>query len=158
MGVNKKTFIVTALIGLLLVGGLGFGYYTMKLNQVVFRGIPIPVEKLDKELTRKWEKAFEDALADEEVLKVIVEKSDYATKLEVPADEAVASLKEAIEIKLNSQTLQVGFRGKRKYDEDMKSVAMVLYEVVYQVVASKDTSFREHVMALYQKSSEKSQE
>ena len=81
---TKKLFFITALIGLILVGGLGFGYYTMKMNANSFKGIALPVKGLDDELSKKWEEAFESALKDEDLLKVIVDETNYAAELDVP--------------------------------------------------------------------------
>ena len=44
---NKKTFLVTAILGLILVGGSGFGFYTWKMNANSFKGIAIPLKGLN---------------------------------------------------------------------------------------------------------------
>ena len=155
---NKKTFLITALIGLILVGGVGFGYWTMRMNANVFIGIAIPVKGLDEEVCKKWEKAFEEALADEDLLQVIVEESDYASTLDVSAGEAVADLKGAIRVRYRrSGSLEVGFLCKKKYFDAMGGVAGVVYEIAQKAVASKEPTFKEYLRIVSERASEKSQ-
>ena len=144
---NKRSFLISALVGLLLLGGAGFAYYTMKMNAPAFRGRAIPVKGLPDDLVKSWETAFQEALQNEEVLGAIVEESGYAEKLKIPAEEAVAHLKEAARVRLKNAkgTIEVGLVGKRKNDEALKGIALVLYEEAEKEVLEIAPSYQEYL-------------
>jgi hypothetical protein len=79
---NKKTFLVTAIIGFLFVGGVGFGYYTLKMNANSFKAIAIPVNGLPTELCEGWEAAFQEVLSDEAILQDIADETSMQRSLE----------------------------------------------------------------------------
>lgn len=149
---TKKLFFITALIGLILVGGAGFGYYTMKMNANSFKGIALPVKGLDDEQCKKWEKTFESVLEDEDLLKVIVDESDYAAKLDLPADEAVAHLKDAIRVRFvkRKDSIEIGLVGKRKQDDALVEISNVIYRKSQEAVVEEDLTFEEYLRFLRQ--------
>ena len=144
---NKKTFLVTAIIGFLFVGGVGFGFYTMKMNANSFRGIAIPVKGLPPELCEKWESAFQEVLSEEAVLQEIVDETDYAEKLGVPSEEAVSHLKEAIKVRFvkRNNWIEIGLVGKRKQNEDLMKIAELLHERGAENVVKKSPSFQQYL-------------
>lgn len=127
---NARMLVLTAVVGILLLGGAFFGWQKYSENQPAFRGRAIPVAGLKEELVNKWTEAFETALKDEEVLKSIVEESDYAASLDVPAGEAVGHLKEAVKVRFRNRNdaIEVGLVGKRKNDEALIKISKVLFE------------------------------
>ena len=122
---NKKTFLVTAIIGFLFVGGVGFGFYTMKMNANSFRGIAIPVKGLPPELCEKWESAFQEVLS----------------------EEAVTHLKDAIKVRFvkRKDSIEIGLVGKRKQNEDLTKIAEYLYRRSTEDVAKKEPSFLQYL-------------
>lgn len=146
---NKKTFLVTAIIGLLFVGGVGFGYYTMKMNANSFKGIAIPVKGLPKELCETWELAFEEVLSNEAILQEIADEADYAGKLGVPSEEAVSHLKEAIKVRFVTRNnwIEIGLVGKRKQNEDLTKIAELLHIKAFENVVKREPSFQHYLDA-----------
>ncbi|MGB2454409.1 MAG: hypothetical protein ACPIG7_07440 [Akkermansiaceae bacterium] len=146
---NKKTFLVTAIIGFLFVGGVAFGFYTMKMNANSFRGIAIPVKGLPPELCEKWESAFQEVLSEEAVLQEIVDETDYSEKLDVQAEEAVTHLKDAIKVRFvkRKDSIEIGLVGKRKQNEDLTKIAEYLYRRSTEDVAKKEPSFLQYLAA-----------
>ena len=148
---NKKTFLVTAILGLILVGGAGFGFYSWKMNANSFKGISVPVnglrEDLKDELSQKWEAAFQEVLSDEVVLKEIVEETEYAAKMGVPSDEAVSHLKDAVKVRYRKRkdAIEVGLVGKRKQDDDLAKIADFIYKRAAKEVVLKEPSFQQYL-------------
>jgi len=148
---NKKTFLVTAILGLILVGGSVFGFITWKMNANSFKGIAIPLKGLNGELKDKlgdrWESAFQKVLSDEEVLKEIAEETEYAAKLGVPSDEAVSHLKEAIKVRFvkRKDSIEIGLVGKRKQNEDLTKIAEFIYMRAVKDVVEDEPSFRQYL-------------
>jgi hypothetical protein len=145
---NKKTFLVTAIVGLLFVGGVGFAYYTMKMNANSYKAIAIPIhQSLAPELYESWESAFEEVLSDEAILQEIADETQYAEKLGVPAEEAVSHLKEAIKVRFvkRNNWIEIGLVGKRKQNEDLMKIAELLHERGVENVVKKAPSFQQYL-------------
>jgi hypothetical protein len=145
---NKKTFLVTAIVGFLFVGGVGFALYTMKMNANSFKGMAIPVhQSLPPELSKSWESAFQEVLSDEAILQEIVDETQYAEKLGVPSEEAVSHLKEAIKVRFvkGKNSIEIGLVGKRKQDDDLIKIGKILYERGVENVVKKAPSFRKYL-------------
>ena len=145
---NKKTFLVTAIVGFLFVGGVGFALYTMKMNANSFKGMAIPVhQSLPPELSKSWESAFQEVLSDEAILQEIVDETQYAEKLGVPPEEAVSHLKEAIKVRFvkGKNSIEIGLVGKRKQDDDLIKIGKILYERGVENVVKKAPSFRKYL-------------
>ena len=144
---NKKTFLVTAIVGLLFVGGVGFAYYTMRMNANSFKAIAIPVNGVPIELCESWESAFQKALSDEVILQEIADETEYAEKLGVPPEEAVSHLKEAIKVRFvkRNNWIEIGLVGKRKQNEDLMKIAELLHERGVENVVKKAPSFQQYL-------------
>lgn len=145
---NKKTFLVTAIVGFLFVGGVGFALYTMKMNANSFKGMAIHVhQSLPPELSKSWESAFQEVLSDEAILQEIVDETQYAEKLGVPSEEAVSHLKEAIKVRFvkGKNSIEIGLVGKRKQDDDLIKIGKILYERGVENVVRKAPSFRKYL-------------
>ena len=145
---NKKTFLVTAIVGFLFVGGVGFALYTMKMNANSFKGMAISFhQSLPLELSKSWESAFQEVLSDEAILQEIVDETQYAEKLGVPSEEAVSHLKEAIKVRFvkGKNSIEIGLVGKRKQDDDLIKIGKILYERGVENVVKKAPSFRKYL-------------
>ncbi|MDA7496699.1 hypothetical protein N8491_02745 [Akkermansiaceae bacterium] len=144
---NKKTFLVTAIIGFLFVGGVGFGYYTLKMNANSFKAIAIPVKGLPTELCEDWEAAFQEVLSNEAILQEIADETQYAEKLGVSSEEAVSHLKEAIKVRFvkRNNWIEIGLVGKRKQNEDLMKIAELLHERGAENVVKKSPSFQQYL-------------
>ena len=147
---NKKTFLVTAIIGFLFVGGVGFGYYTLKMNANSFKAIAIPVNGLPTELCEGWEAAFQEVLSDEAILQDIADETEYAEKLGVPSEEAVSHLKNAIKVEFvkRNNWIQIGLRGKRRQNEDLEKIAELLHETAIKNYLNIEPSYQPYFDAL----------
>ena len=147
---NKKTFLVTAIIGFLFVGGVGFGYYTLKMNANSFKAIAIPVNGLPTELCEGWEAAFQEVLSDEAILQDIVDETEYAEKLGVPPEEAVSHLKKAIKVEFvkRNNWIQIGLMGKRRQNEDLEKIAELLHETAIKNYLNIEPSYQPYFDAL----------
>ena len=143
---NKKTFLVTAIVGFLFVGGVGFALYTMKMNANSFKGMAIPVKGLQTELCEDWEAAFQEVLSNEAILQEIADETQYAQKLGVPSEEAVSHLKEAIKVRFvkGKNSIEIGLVGKRKQNKDLMKIAKLLYERGVENVVKKSPSFQQY--------------
>lgn len=143
---TKNSFLIAAIIGLLLVGGGGFAFYTMKMNSSNFRGIAFPVKPVKDDVRKEWAKGFKEVLSQEDVLQAIVDETDYASKVEVSPDEAVSHLKKAIKVRIKSSndTIEIGLMGKRKYDKAIQEVAPVVYEKGVAAMVSSVANFRDY--------------
>jgi hypothetical protein len=147
---NKKTFLVTAIIGFLFVGGVGFGLYTWKENAPSIRAIAIPVNGLPIELCESWESAFQKALSDEAILQEIVDETEYAEKLGVPPEEAVSHLKKAIKVEFvkRKNWIQIGLWGKKRQNEDLEKIAELLHETAVENIVKIEPSFQQYLDAI----------
>ena len=148
---NKKTFLVTAIVGFLFVGGVGFALYTMKMNAKSFRGMAIHVhQSLPPELSKSWESAFQEVLSDEAILQEIVDETQYAEKLGVPSEEAVSHLKEAIKVEFvkGKNSIEIGLYGKRKQKEDLDKIAEILQETAVENIVKIEPSFQQYLDAI----------
>ncbi|MFT6596184.1 MAG: hypothetical protein ACJAT3_002165, partial [Akkermansiaceae bacterium] len=56
---SSKKLAILAILGLLVIGGAGFGYYTMKMNEPSFKGVGIPVKGVEDETVDKWVEGFQ---------------------------------------------------------------------------------------------------
>ena len=146
---TKRAVLIVAVLGLLVLGGGYFGWKLYSGGQPAFRGRAIPVKGLPEELVESWEESFTKALDDEKVLQLIVDESDYASKLEVSADGAVDHLRKAVRVRVknSSKTIEIGLVGKRKEDEDLKGIAKVLYEKAEKKVLEASPSFQDYLDA-----------
>lgn len=144
---NKKTFLVTAILGLIFVGGAAFGFYTWKMNANSFKGIAVPVKGLPDELCEKWETAFQEVLSDDAVLQEIADETEYADKLGVPAGEAVSHLKGAVKVRFVKRkgSIEVGIVGKRKQNEALSAIADILYKKAVKEVVKTTPSFQQYL-------------
>ena len=144
---NKKTFLVTAIIGFLFVGGVGFGLYTWKENAPSIRAIAIPVNGLPTELCEGWEAAFQEVLSDEAILQDIADETEYAEKLGVPPEEAVSHLKKAIKVEFvkRKNWIQIGLWGKKRQNDDLLKIAELLHETAVENVVKKAPSFQQYL-------------
>ena len=147
---NKKTFLVTAIIGFLFVGGVGFGLYTWKENAPSIRAIAIPVNGLPIELCESWESAFQKALSDEAILQEIADETEYAEKLGVPPEEAVSHLKKAIKVEFvkRKNWIQIGLWGKKRQNEDLLKIAELLHETAVENIVKIEPSFQQYLDAI----------
>ena len=147
---NKKTFLVTAIIGFLFVGGVGFGLYTFKMNEDSFRAMAIPVNGLPIELCENWESAFQKALSDEAILQEIADETEYAEKLGVPPEEAVSHLNKAIKVEFvkRKNWIQIGLWGKKRQNEDLLKIAELLHETAVENIVKIEPSFQQYLDAI----------
>lgn len=147
---NKKTFLVTAIIGFLFVGGVGFGLYTWKENAPSIRAIAIPVNGLPIELCESWESAFQKALSDEAILQEIADETEYAEKLGVPPEEAVSHLKKAIKVEFvkRKNWIEIGLWGKKRQNEDLEKIAELLHETAVENIVKIEPSFQQYLDAI----------
>ncbi|MDB4675984.1 toxin-antitoxin system YwqK family antitoxin, partial [Akkermansiaceae bacterium] len=129
------------------LGGVGFAYYTMKMNEDSFKAIAIPVEGLPTELCEDWEAAFQEVLSNEAILQEIADETQYAEKLGVPSEEAVSHLKEAIKVRFvkRNNWIEIGLVGKRKQNEDLMKIAELLHERGAENVVKKTPSFQQYL-------------
>ncbi|MDA7521915.1 toxin-antitoxin system YwqK family antitoxin [Akkermansiaceae bacterium] len=129
------------------LGGVGFAYYTMKMNEDSFKAIAIPVEGLPTELCEDWEAAFHEVLSNEAILQEIADETQYAEKLGVPSEEAVSHLKEAIKVRFvkRNNWIEIGLVGKRKQNEDLMKIAELLHERGAENVVKKTPSFQQYL-------------
>jgi capsular polysaccharide biosynthesis protein len=140
---NSKTVTMIAVLAVLLLGGAGFGIYTMKQNAPSFRGIGVNVKGQPEDVCEDWEAKLKDAVSRDDVLKWVVEHADYAAKMEVPAEEAYNDLKGRVTVRYKKKTdvIEVGLTGKRKEDEMLGEISNELYRVAASLVAKEDSSF-----------------
>lgn len=150
---NKRVLLLSAVLGLVLVGGAFFGWKWYSGEQSAFRGRAVPVKGLPEEMVKSWEQAFGEALKREAVLQAIVDASDYSERLGVPSGEAVAHLREAavVRFKNSNKTIEIGLIGKRKQDEALKKVAEILYVEAEKEVLEIAPSFQAYLDALSEK-------
>ena len=147
---NKKTFLVTAIIGFLFVGGVGFGLYTFKMNEDSFRAMAIPVNGLPIELCENWESAFQKALSDEAILQEIADETEYAEKLGVPPEEAVSHLNKAIKVEFvkRKNWIQIGLWGKKRQNEELEKIVELLHETAVENIVKIEPSFQQYLDAI----------
>ena len=147
---NKKTFLVTAIIGFLCVGGVGFGLYTWKENAPSFKAIAIPINGLPTELCENWEAAFQEVLSDEAILQDIANETEYAEKLGVPPEEAVSHLKKAIKVEFvkRKNWIQIGLWGKKRQNDDLLKIAELLHETAVENIVKIEPSFQQYLDAI----------
>ena len=150
---NKRVLLLSAVLGLLLLGGAFFGWKWYSGEQSAFRGRAVPVQGLPEEVAKSWEDAFGEALKREAVLQAIVDASEYPERLGVPAGEAVAHLREAavVRFKNSNKTIEIGLIGKRKQDADLMKIAEILYAEAEKEVLEITPSFQEYLDALSKK-------
>ena len=142
---KSKTITMIAILVILLLGGAGFGVYTMKQNAPSFRGIGVNVKGQPGDVCEDWEAKLKDAVSRDDVLNWVVKEVDYAAKMEVPAGEAFDDLKGrvAVRYKKHKDVIEVGLTGKRKEDEKLGEISNVLYRVAATLLAKEDSSFAE---------------
>jgi len=132
-----------AILAVLLLGGAGFGVYTMKQNAPSFRGIGVNVKGQPEDVCKDWEAKLKEAVSREDVLTWVVEETDYAAKMEVSEGEAHDDLKGRVAVRYKKQkdVIEVGLTGKRKEDEKLGEISNVLYRAAASVVAREDSTF-----------------
>jgi hypothetical protein len=147
---NKKTFLVTAIVGFLFVGGVGFAYYTWKEDAPSIRAIAISVNGLPTELCEGWEAAFQEVLSDEAILQDIANETKYAEKLGVPPEEAVSHLNKAIKVEFvkRKNWIQIGLWGKKRQNEDLEKIAELLHETAVENIVKIEPSFQQYLDAI----------
>jgi len=140
---SSKKLAAIAILAVLLLGGAGFGFYTMKQNAPSFRGIGVNVKGQPEDVCQDWETKLKDAVSREDVLKWVIENADYAAKMEVPAGEAYDDLKGRVAVRYKKQKdlIEVGLTGKRKEDEKLGEISNELYREAAILVAKEDASF-----------------
>lgn len=145
--------LISAIVGLVVMGGAVFGWMWYSGNQSAFRGRAISVELVSDIYAEDWEKAFKAALNKDEVLQEIIAESDYASLLEISDGEALAHLRKATVVrhKNSNNTIEVGLIGKRKQDEALKTISMVLYERAEKEVIYTTPSFQDYLDAVSKK-------
>ena len=131
------------------LGGVGFAYYTMKMNANSFKAIAIPVNGVPIELCESWESAFQKALSDEAILQEIADETEYAEKLGVPSEEVVSHLKKAIKVQFvkRKNWIEIGLVGKRKQNEDLEKIAELLHETAVKNIVKIEPSFQKYLDA-----------
>ena len=129
------------------LGGVGFAYYTMRMNANSFKAIAIPVKGLPTELCEDWEAAFQEVLSNEAILQEIADETQYAQKLGVPSEEAVSHLKEAIKVRFvkHNNWIEIGLVGKKRQNEDLLKIAELLHETAVENVVKKAPSFQQYL-------------
>jgi len=147
---SSKKLAILAIIGLLIVGGAGFGYYTMKMNTENFRGIEVSIKGVEEEQVESWVKAFQTALKRDDVAQAIVEKSGYVERLGVPEGEAVKHLKDAAVVKVSkkSKAIQIGLNGKRKQNAELDEISRTIFNIAAVVAAELEPDFADYYRKL----------
>lgn len=150
---NKRSLLLLAFFGLVVLGGAFFGWKWYSGEQSAFRGRAVPVKGLPDEMVKSWEEAFDEALKREAVLQAIVDASDYSERLGVPAGDAVAHLREAVVVRFknSNKTIEVGLIGKRREDASLITIAEFLYEEAQKEVLEIEPSFQAYLDALSEK-------
>ena len=142
---SKKLAILT--IFTLLILGLGaLALYSKKMNAVGFRGIGFSVKNVEEGVVKEWMGSFEAVLQRDEILKKIVDNSDYVAKLSVPESEALAHLRSAIDVNYSKSrdTIQLGLRGKRKNNAALDEISRVVFNESAGYVAAEKPAFKKH--------------
>lgn len=144
---NKRMMLISAIVGLVVMGGAVFGWMWYSGNQSAFRGRAIPVEGLPEPMVKSWRDAFKDALNNDEVLQEIIAKSDYASSLGISEGEALENLRKAavVRLKNSNDTIEIGLIGKRKQDDALKTISRVLYERAEKEVIHTTPSFQDYL-------------
>ncbi len=147
---NSKKLAIVAILGLLVLGGAAFGLYTKKMNVEGFRGIGFSVSGLEQEKVDEWIGAFETVLTHDDVLAEIVSQSEYSAKLGVPEGEAVAHLRNVVDVNQSEvrKTIQIGLRGKRKYNTELDNISRAIFNVAAPLVAQAKPEFGRHYQSL----------
>ncbi|MGB0144948.1 MAG: hypothetical protein ACPGAP_09270 [Akkermansiaceae bacterium] len=150
---NKRTMVISAIVGLVVMGGAVFGWMWYSGNQSAFRGRAIPVKGLPEAMVKSWRDAFKDALNNDEVLEEIIAKSDYASSLEISGGEALENLRKAavVRLKNSNDTIEIGLIGKRKQDDALKTISRILYERAEKEVIHTTPSFQDYLDAVSEK-------
>ena len=89
-------------------------------------------------------------MKNEKVLQTIIEESDYAARLDVPPDQALAHLKEAVRVRFKNRTdtIEVGLVGKRKEDAELLHISEVLFKAAEVQVLEIAPSFEAYMKAV----------
>lgn len=140
---SSKKIAMIGILVVLLLGGGAFGVYTMKMNAASYRAMVLPVNGQPKEICKEWESTLQEIVENDEFLKWAVEKSNYASVMEIPEDQAVEDLKDRVEVRYKQQRkrIEIGLTGKRKEDEKLNQIAKVLHEGAIGTLAKNDSSF-----------------
>ncbi|MGB0327565.1 MAG: hypothetical protein ACPGJR_08515 [Akkermansiaceae bacterium] len=150
---KKRVMLISAIVGLVVMGGAVFGWMWYSGNQSAFRGRAIPVKGLPEAMVKSWRDAFKDALNNDEVLEEIIAKSDYASSLEISGGEALENLRKAavVRLKNSNDTIEIGLIGKRKQDDALKTISRILYERAEKEVIHTTPSFQDYLDAVSEK-------
>ena len=144
---GKKIAVIGVILVLILGGGL-FGVHSINQNKETFQGISLPLQGVSDEQRERWLGLLDDAMKKEEVLKVIVETSDYQSLMGSESEEAaVADLGKRIQVNYRERkgTMEIGLGGKRKEVDKLKEVAPEIYKILANYTASMDPEFSEFV-------------
>lgn len=145
---NSKKLAILVIVGLLVVGAGGAGFYWMKMNEPSFKGLAIPVRGMDEKFPKLWEEAFQKVInEDDELMKKVVAESNYASRMGIAEGEAVAHLRKAAraDLKRTTQTINVGIMGIRKQNDDLAEISSVLYRELEAAVAEREPSFYQYL-------------
>ncbi len=146
---NTKKLLIFTVVAILALGGAGFGVYSMKMNAPQFQGIGVDVRGQSDEVIESWETAFQKAVKREDLLKAVIEKSDYATKMGVSGDAAMEDLRKraTARYKSHKSMIEVGVTGQRKEIEALKAISTLVYQGAAEVVAKQDRRFAELIQS-----------
>jgi len=147
---NGKKIGIIAILGIIALCAIGYFIYDKKQNAVGTRAIPISVSGVEAEVVERWVNVFQTVLKNDEVLERIISDSDYAAKLEIPEEEALESLRNAVRISHSTsrRAITIGLSGKKKYSEELNTISQQIFNVSGQIVASRDPAFGSHFKKL----------
>lgn len=150
---NSKKLALLAIFILLLLGGGIFALYTKKMNAVGFRGIPFSVQGIEREVVDDWVNTFTAVLQRDDALQIIVEDSEYASKLGLTEGEAVEHLRNAVNVNYSETrgTIQIGLRGARKNSAELDSISKVIFNVSAAGVVQVKPAFGTHYKAILER-------
>lgn len=147
---NGKKLVILSIVGLLLVAGLGVAWYMKKQNVVGPRFMQLPVRGIEMSEAKEWSKGIETLLQNDEVLKLVVEKGDYAEAMGFSEEQAIAKLKEVVRVQHDERrnAILIGLSGKMKDSELLDKTAGLLLRTSVNVYATRDSAFREYMEKL----------
>ena len=150
---NGKKLVILSIVGLLLVAGLGVAWYMKKQNVVGPRFMQLPVRGIEMSEAKEWSKGIETLLQNDEVLKLVVEKGDYAEAMGFSEEQAIAKLKEVVRVQHDERrnAILIGLSGKMKDSELLDKTAGLLLRTSVNVYATRDSAFREYMEKLNQR-------
>jgi len=147
---NGNKLAVIGVVALLLVGGGGFGVYSMKMSAPSYRALPLTTAGQQKERCKEWADKLEAIAQREEFLVWVVEQSDYASLMGLAEGDAVNDLSKRIQIRYRQQSdrIEIGVKGKRKEDDQLNKVAKVIHSACIGTLAKADSDFGAYIQSL----------